>query len=140
MKEYDIHFEERLGLREFLKTRRKIKIPELLNMKENEISENRSFDYKVVYDEKSFKPAGFENAIIMFHGFIKNIPEELEEVSPLGKYIIQRNRYSGNFISYCTSYKSFSKVMEQSQRDAATASAGKKYGEFKSRRTNRSFK
>ncbi len=68
MKEYDIHFEERLGLREFLKTRRKIKIPELLNMKENEISENRSFDYKVVYDEKSFRPAGFENAIIMFHG------------------------------------------------------------------------
>ena len=68
MKEHDIHFEERLGLREFLKTRNRIKMPELLKINDNEIDENRSFDYKVIYDESSFKPGGFENAIIMFHG------------------------------------------------------------------------
>lgn len=68
MKEYDIHFEERLGLREFLKTRKRIKLPKLLNINDNEISENRSFNYKVIYDENLCEPARFENAIIMFHG------------------------------------------------------------------------
>ena len=68
MKEYDVHFEERLGLGEFIKCRKKIKLPELLNIKDNDILENRSFDYKIIFDERTSPGTGFENAIIMFHG------------------------------------------------------------------------
>ena len=68
MKEYNIHFEERLGLKAILKTRRKIRQHELQDTKYCEIEENRMFDYKVLCNDDLSGMHKFDNAIIMFHG------------------------------------------------------------------------
>lgn len=68
MKEYSIHFEERLGKREIYNSRKGIKMPELLVTEDNEINENRSFDYIVALPDKLNQQEKHKSAILLFHG------------------------------------------------------------------------
>ncbi len=67
MREYLFRFQENLGYEEIIHKRENINIPESLGTKDNDIDENRNFEYKVILPKEPSSEK-YASAIILFHG------------------------------------------------------------------------
>ncbi|MDP3451971.1 MAG: DUF6051 family protein [Bacteroidales bacterium] len=86
MKEYTLQFEESLGRDEIFSSRSGIRVPQLLTTHDNEIAENRKFDYNVLVPDNNKEGSRVESAIILFHGLNER---SWEKYRPWAEYLVK---------------------------------------------------
>ncbi len=84
MREYTLQFEEDLGRDEIFSFRTGIRLPELLATSDNEIGENRVFNYNVLVPDNIQEGCKVESAIILFHGLNER---SWEKYRPWAEYL-----------------------------------------------------